>query len=49
MTDRIIEIEIFGHKHKIKVKGEEDEKYIGRYDGFPANPDGEGVVTTSNA
>jgi len=30
MTDKIIEIEIFGHKHKIRVKGEEDEKYIGR-------------------
>jgi cell division protein ZapA len=30
MTDRIIEIEIYGHKHKIRVKGEEDEKYIGR-------------------
>jgi cell division protein ZapA len=30
MTDRIVEIEIYGHKHKIRVKGEEDEKYIGR-------------------
>ncbi len=30
MTDKIIEIEIFGHKHKIRVKGDEDEKYIGR-------------------
>ena len=30
MTDRVIEIEIYGHKHKIRVKGEEDEKYIGR-------------------
>ena len=30
MTDRIIDIEIYGHKHKIRVKGEEDEKYIGR-------------------
>jgi cell division protein ZapA len=30
MTDRVIEIEIYGHKHKVRVKGEEDEKYIGR-------------------
>ncbi len=30
MTDKVIEIEIYGHKHKIRVKGEEDEKYIGR-------------------
>ena len=30
MTDRIIEIEIYGQKHKIRVKGEEDEKYISR-------------------
>ena len=30
MTDRIIEIEIYRQKHRIRVKGEEDEKYIGR-------------------
>lgn len=30
MTDKIVEIEIFGQKYRIKVKGEEDEKYIGR-------------------
>lgn len=29
MTDRVIDIEIFGQKYKIRVKGEEDEKYIG--------------------
>ena len=29
MSDKIIEIEIYGQKYKIKVKGEEDEKYIG--------------------
>ena len=29
MTDRILEIEIFGQRYKIRVKGEEDEKYIG--------------------
>jgi cell division protein ZapA len=28
MSDKIIEIEIFGQKYKIRVKGEEDEKYI---------------------
>lgn len=28
MSDRITEIEIFGQKYKIRVKGEEDEKYI---------------------
>jgi len=28
MIDKIIEIEIFGQKYKIRVKGEEDEKYI---------------------
>ena len=30
MTDKVIEIEIFGQKYRIRVKGEEDEKYIGR-------------------
>jgi cell division protein ZapA len=30
MTDKIVEIEIYGQKYRIKVKGEEDEKYIGR-------------------
>ncbi|NQT79041.1 MAG: cell division protein ZapA [Candidatus Aminicenantes bacterium] len=30
MTDKIIDIEIYGQKHKIRVKGEEDEKYISR-------------------
>ena len=29
MTERILEIEIFGQQYKIRVKGEEDEKYIG--------------------
>jgi len=28
MKERIIEIEVFGQKYKIRVKGEEDEKYI---------------------
>jgi len=28
MIDKIIEIEIFRQKYKIRVKGEEDEKYI---------------------
>jgi cell division protein ZapA len=28
MSDKIIEIEIFEQKYKIRVKGEEDEKYI---------------------
>lgn len=28
MTDKVIEIEIYGQKYKIRVKGEEDEKYI---------------------
>jgi cell division protein ZapA len=28
MIDKIIEIEIFGRTYKIRVKGEEDEKYI---------------------
>ncbi|MEE9390063.1 MAG: cell division protein ZapA [Candidatus Aminicenantaceae bacterium] len=30
MINKIIEIEIYGQKHRIKVKGEEDEKYISR-------------------
>jgi cell division protein ZapA len=30
MSDRIIEIEIYGQKYRIRVKGEQDEKYIGR-------------------
>ena len=28
MKERIIEIEVFGQKYKIRVKGGEDEKYI---------------------
>jgi len=28
MIDKIVEIEIYGQKYKIRVKGEEDEKYI---------------------
>lgn len=28
MIEKIIEIEIYGQKYKIRVKGEEDEKYI---------------------
>ena len=28
MIDKVIDIEIFGQKYKIRVKGEEDEKYI---------------------
>lgn len=28
MKDRIIEIEVYGQKFKIRVKGEDDEKYI---------------------
>ena len=28
MIDRVIVIEIFGQKYKIRIKGEEDEKYI---------------------
>jgi cell division protein ZapA len=34
MTDKIIEIEIYGQKYKIRVKGEEDEKYINRLTSF---------------
>ena len=29
MIDKIIDIEIYGQKYRIRVKGEEDEKYIG--------------------
>ena len=28
MIDKILEIEIFDQKYRIRVKGEEDEKYI---------------------
>jgi len=28
MIDKIIEIEIYGQQYRIRVKGEEDEKYI---------------------
>lgn len=28
MSDKIIEVEIYDYKFKIRVKGEEDEKYI---------------------
>ncbi len=30
MSDKVIEVEIYGQKYRIRVKGEEDEKYIGR-------------------
>jgi len=30
MTDKIVDIEIYGQKYRIKVKGDEDEQYIGR-------------------
>jgi len=30
MSDKVIEIEIYRQKYRIRVKGEEDEKYIGR-------------------
>ena len=29
MTEKILEIEIYGQRYKIRVKGDEDEKYIG--------------------
>jgi len=29
MMNKVIEIEIYGQKYRIRVKGEEDEKYIG--------------------
>jgi cell division protein ZapA len=28
MIDRVIEVEIYGQKYRIRVRGEEDEKYI---------------------
>jgi len=28
MIDKIIDVEIYGQKYRIRVKGEEDEKYI---------------------
>lgn len=34
MIDRIIEVEIYGQKYKIRVKGEEDEKYISHLTSF---------------
>ncbi|UCC39441.1 MAG: cell division protein ZapA [Candidatus Aminicenantes bacterium] len=34
MINKIIEIEIYGQKHRIRVKGEEDEKYISRLTSF---------------
>lgn len=30
MSDKVIDVEIYGQKYRIRVKGEEDEKYIGR-------------------
>ncbi|MBN2198529.1 MAG: cell division protein ZapA [Candidatus Aminicenantes bacterium] len=34
MNDKIVEIEIFGQRYRIRVKGEEDEQYIGRLTAF---------------
>jgi len=34
MNDKIIEIEVFGQRYRIRVKGEEDEQYIGRLTAF---------------
>ncbi|MDD8026602.1 MAG: cell division protein ZapA [Acidobacteriota bacterium] len=28
--DKVLEIEVFGRTYKIRVKGEEDEEYVGR-------------------
>ena len=30
MTDRVVEIEIYGQRYKIRIKGDEDERYIGQ-------------------
>ncbi|MFQ6069389.1 MAG: cell division protein ZapA [Candidatus Aminicenantales bacterium] len=34
MIDKIVEVEIYGQKYKIRVKGEEDEKYISHLTSF---------------
>lgn len=34
MIDKIVDIEIYGQRYKIRVKGEEDEKYIGHLTSF---------------
>lgn len=34
MMDKILEIEIFGQRYKIRVKGEEDESYISHLTSF---------------
>jgi len=34
MSEKVIEIEIFGNKYRICVKGEEDERYIGQLTSF---------------
>lgn len=34
MIDKVIDIEIFGATYRIRVKGEEDEKYIGHLTSF---------------
>ena len=34
MIEKIIEIEVYGRKYKIRVKGEEDEKYISHLTSF---------------
>jgi cell division protein ZapA len=34
MIDKIIEIEVYGRSYKIRVKGEEDEKYISHLTSF---------------
>ncbi len=34
MIDKIIDIEIYGMKYRIRVKGEEDEKYISHLTSF---------------
>jgi len=37
MIDKVVEIEIFDQKFKIKVKGEEDEKYVSHLTSYVDN------------
>jgi cell division protein ZapA len=49
MMDKILEIEIYGKKYKIRVRGEEDEKYINHLTSYLDQKMHEVAVNTRSA
>ncbi len=49
MTEKILEIEIYGQRYKVRVKGEEDEKYIGHLTSYVDQKMNEVAVKSQSA